>query len=58
MPVRIAVGPEGGLTEPEIALAAQHGWHKVSLGPRTLRIETAAIALVAQILTQHVDTTE
>jgi 16S rRNA (uracil1498-N3)-methyltransferase len=44
-PVRIAVGPEGGFTEEEVALALQHGWHTVSLGPRILRIETAAVVL-------------
>jgi 16S rRNA (uracil1498-N3)-methyltransferase len=43
-----AVGPEGGFTEHEISLALSHGWRAVSLGPRLLRIETAAIALAAR----------
>ncbi|HEY5311664.1 MAG TPA: 16S rRNA (uracil(1498)-N(3))-methyltransferase [Pirellulales bacterium] len=43
----IAVGPEGGLTPAECALAAAAGWQPVSLGPRTLRVETAALALAA-----------
>jgi 16S rRNA (uracil1498-N3)-methyltransferase len=47
--VAVAVGPEGGWTEEELALAQRHGWTKVSLGPRTLRVETAAIALAACI---------
>ena len=47
-PTRIAVGPEGGFTDDEVALAIRHGWHTVSLGPRILRIETAAIVLAAQ----------
>jgi 16S rRNA (uracil1498-N3)-methyltransferase len=42
-----AVGPEGGLTEGELAVARSSGWEIVSLGPRVLRIETAAVALAA-----------
>jgi 16S rRNA (uracil1498-N3)-methyltransferase len=41
------VGPEGGFTEAEVALALECGWHPASLGPRILRIETAAIAATA-----------
>lgn len=44
---RIAVGPEGGFTNEEVALAIRHGWQALSLGPRILRVETAAIALAA-----------
>jgi 16S rRNA (uracil1498-N3)-methyltransferase len=43
--VACAVGPEGGFTEEEVALARQAGWRVVSLGPRILRVETAALAL-------------
>jgi 16S rRNA (uracil1498-N3)-methyltransferase len=46
-PTMIAIGPEGGLADDEVAAAA--GWELVGLGPRILRIETAAIALVAAI---------
>ena len=46
-PVALAVGPEGGFTDDEAALAQRHGWRIVSLGPRVLRVETAAIALAA-----------
>ena len=42
-----AVGPEGGLTDAEVALALDHGWQTVSLGRRILRVETAAAALAA-----------
>ena len=42
--VLVAIGPEGGLTDPEIAEAIDAGWQLRSLGPRILRIETAAIA--------------
>jgi 16S rRNA (uracil1498-N3)-methyltransferase len=45
--VRVAVGPEGGFTDAEVMLARERGWHLVDLGPRILRIETAAIALAA-----------
>jgi 16S rRNA (uracil1498-N3)-methyltransferase len=43
--VRCAVGPEGGFTEAEVALARTAGWQVVGLGPRLLRVETAALAL-------------
>ena len=46
-PVMLAVGPEGGFTKPEIQLAIDAGWQIFSLGPRILRTETAAIALMA-----------
>ncbi len=41
----LAVGPEGGFTEEEVAFARAHGWRGVSLGPRILRVETAALVL-------------
>jgi 16S rRNA (uracil1498-N3)-methyltransferase len=43
----LAVGPEGGFTPEEIAQAIGKGWTAVSLGPRVLRVETAALAAVA-----------
>ena len=49
---RIAVGPEGGLTDSELAAARAAGWKTVSLGPRILRVETAAVALAAAIALQ------
>jgi 16S rRNA (uracil1498-N3)-methyltransferase len=41
------VGPEGGLTAAELQAARLHGWQVVSLGKRVLRIETAALAMLA-----------
>ena len=45
--VRVAVGPEGGFSDDEAAAALSHGWQTVRLGPRILRVETAAVALTA-----------
>jgi 16S rRNA (uracil1498-N3)-methyltransferase len=44
-----AVGPEGGFADDEVELAQQAGWQCVTLGPRILRIETAAIALASRM---------
>ena len=43
----IAIGPEGGWTPEEMTLFTQHNWQHVTLGPRILRAETAAIAAIA-----------
>ena len=43
----IAIGPEGGWTPEEVQMFSDHGWKPVTLGPRILRAETAAIAAVA-----------
>jgi 16S rRNA (uracil1498-N3)-methyltransferase len=45
----LAVGPEGGFTEEEVLAARQAGWMVVSLGPRMLRVETAALTLAALV---------
>jgi 16S rRNA (uracil1498-N3)-methyltransferase len=49
--VAIAIGPEGGFTDHECETAVHHGWQPVSLGNRILRIETAALALAAAVIT-------
>jgi 16S rRNA (uracil1498-N3)-methyltransferase len=46
-PVLLAVGPEGGFTREEIDTATAAGWQLIDLGPRILRVETAAMVLVA-----------
>lgn len=43
--IGLAIGPEGGFTEEEVRVARDLGWSVVDLGPRILRIETAAITL-------------
>jgi 16S rRNA (uracil1498-N3)-methyltransferase len=43
--VYLAIGPEGGFTTAEVAAAESAGWSKVGLGPRILRVETAALLL-------------
>jgi 16S rRNA (uracil1498-N3)-methyltransferase len=45
--LELAIGPEGGWAPEEEALFDAHGWQAVSLGPRILRAETAAIAALA-----------
>ncbi len=45
----IAIGPEGGWAPDEEALFDANGWRAVSLGPRILRAETAAIAALAVV---------
>jgi 16S rRNA (uracil1498-N3)-methyltransferase len=45
--VTVAVGPEGGFTDEEIQEARRAGWRTLDLGPRILRVETAALALAA-----------
>jgi len=42
----MAVGPEGGWTGFELDLLARHGFRAVGMGPRTLRSDTATIALL------------
>ncbi len=46
----LVIGPEGGLSMEEIALAREHHAVTMSLGSRNLRSETAAIAAVAQVM--------
>jgi 16S rRNA (uracil1498-N3)-methyltransferase len=46
----VCVGPEGGFTDEERALVAAHEWTvRVSLGPRILRADTAAVAALALV---------
>jgi 16S rRNA (uracil1498-N3)-methyltransferase len=48
--VVLFIGPEGGLMAEEVRLAQRFGVQAVSLGPRILRAETAALAAVANVM--------
>jgi len=48
--IRILIGPEGGFTEEEVAQARQAGYAPVSLGPRRLRAETAALVAASTVM--------
>ncbi|HLN65041.1 MAG TPA: 16S rRNA (uracil(1498)-N(3))-methyltransferase [Symbiobacteriaceae bacterium] len=48
--VAVFIGPEGGLSPEEVALAKERGARPVTLGPRILRTETAGLAAAAAIL--------
>lgn len=48
--VYILIGPEGGISPREAGEAVECGARAVSLGPRILRTETAAIASVAMVM--------
>lgn len=43
----LAIGPEGGWTDREVEMLENNGFGRFSLGPRILKTETAAIALLA-----------
>jgi len=45
--VLLAVGPEGGWTDFEVQLLETHGFQPFGMGSRTLRTDTACIALLA-----------
>ena len=48
--VWVVVGPEGGLSEDEVATFAAAGAVPVSLGPQILRTETASVVAAALVL--------
>ncbi len=45
--IKILIGPEGGLANEEIQTLDSYKWHKISLGKRILRSETAVVAALA-----------
>ena len=48
-PLTLVLGPEGGFIDAERASLREQGFSMVHLGPRILRVEAAAIALVARL---------
>lgn len=55
-PIALIIGPEGGFEASEVSWAQEHlGARSVSLGPRILRAETAAIAATTMVLAHYGD---
>jgi len=46
----VAIGPEGGWTDEEVAMLQARGFVGMSLGPRILRTDTATIAVLAKMM--------
>ena len=51
----LVVGPEGGLSEQDLATLAQASFRGLRLGPRILRTETAGLAAIAALQAIHGD---
>ena len=54
-PASLVIGPEGGLSEGEVAAAEHAGLTIAGLGPRILRSETVAVAAAAVVLSRTGD---
>jgi 16S rRNA (uracil1498-N3)-methyltransferase len=54
-PPAVFIGPEGGFSPAEVAVAEQAGLAIAGLGPRILRSETVAVAVAAAILSRTGD---
>jgi 16S rRNA (uracil1498-N3)-methyltransferase len=53
--VAVAIGPEGGFDDEELEAFRLAGFHAMSLGPRVLRTETAALAAIAWLQARYGD---
>lgn len=53
--ITLIIGPEGGFNDQELSVARDHGFVEFSLGPRTLRAETASIAATVLCQSQFGD---
>lgn len=53
--IRILIGPEGGLSDNEIAKANKQKFNDVLLGPRVLRTETAALTAITALQCRYGD---
>lgn len=47
--IHLLIGPEGGLSDDEIAMTAKYGFTDILLGPRVLRTETAALTVITAL---------
>jgi 16S rRNA (uracil1498-N3)-methyltransferase len=47
--VVLAIGPEGGWNDFELGLLEARGFQRISLGPRSLRTDTACIAMLSLV---------
>jgi 16S rRNA (uracil1498-N3)-methyltransferase len=47
--LELAVGPEGGFGETDLATLRGHAFRGLTLGPRILRTETAGVAAIAAL---------
>ena len=54
-PLIILIGPEGGFTDAEVALAVNKGATVINMGKRVLRTETAGLAAIAILQSLHGD---
>lgn len=54
-PLTLAIGPEGGWSEADLAVLAGAGFHGLRLGPRVLRTETAGLAAITALQARYGD---
>lgn len=47
--VKLLIGPEGGLSDSEIAMTTNYNFEQTLLGPRVLRTETAALTAITAL---------
>ncbi len=53
--VAIAIGPEGGFSDRDLAVLDQSGFRRITLGPRILRTETAGLATITALQSRFGD---
>lgn len=51
----LLIGPEGGFSDPEYLLTSSNGFKSIRFGPRIMRTETAAIAIISALQALHGD---